>query len=182
MAGSRFYRVKQLWWAVTARPLSPTEQAIIDQLLNAAERELFGRFSFNDQQHSLRVVALLREAGHTQSDLLKSALLHDIGKTAVNLTVLDRCLVVLGSAVAPRRSQKWGGAGQNWTPAHAVGWRKPFVVKQHHPAWSAQMAEAAGTAAPVCALIRHHQAIIPPDDHTEEARLLRLHQWADNLS
>ena len=167
------YRLWQFWQIVTAVPLEPAARTEIATLLTASELALFDRFALNDQWHSYRVMKMLQQVGHTQPALLIAALLHDVGKTKLALSIWERSLIVLASILLPRQTAVWG-------QGEPVGWKRPFVVKMQHPAWSAEMAAAAGTDPLAIELMRRHQDPIPPDDHSETAELLRQLQWADD--
>lgn len=175
------YRLGQFWRVWRARPLPETAVTHIKSILTDKEVELFNRFSASDQQHSYRVLTALQSAGQTHPDLLTAALLHDVGKTRVALTIWERSLIVLAQALLPEKSAAWG-------QGTAGGWQRPFVVKQQHPAWGAEMAQAAGSSPLTTALIRRHQDDLPETPALSEAetavtaedKLLRLLQWADN--
>lgn len=162
------YRVRQFGQALAAGPLPPAATQEIVGLLSESEQLLFQRFSFNDQRHSYRVMKTLREAGQSDPDLLAAALLHDIGKSKYALPIWARSLVVLAHAFFPGRATGWGRG-------EARGWRRPFVVKNQHAAWGAEMAEAAGSRPGTVALIGRHDEPLKEGDE-----LLRLLQWADD--
>jgi hypothetical protein len=168
-----FYRVRQFRQAVSAPALTEMELAEIRAILAENEFSLFLRFDRGEQWHSYRVMCTLREAGYTQPELGQAALLHDVGKTRSPLSVWDRSLVVLLEKVLPEKTAVWGKQS-------AQGWKRPFVVKAQHPEWGAQMAEAAGSSALVVNLIRRHQDALAEMDTSEEDKLLRLLQWADD--
>ena len=167
------YRLWQFWQILTAVPLEPSMREQVATLLSPAELALFSRFSLNDQWHSYRVMKMLQDAGHSQPPLLVAALLHDVGKTKLSLSIWQRSLIVPASILLPRQTAVWG-------QGEAVGWKRPFVVKHQHPAWSAEMAAAAGSQPQAVTLMQRHQDTIAPDDTSEEANLLRLLQWADD--
>jgi len=167
------YRLWQFWQIVTAVPLEPSARAEVAAILSPSEMSLFERFALNDQWHSYRVMKLLREAGHDHSALLVAALLHDVGKTKLPLSIWERSLIVLASILLPRQMAVWG-------QGEAVGWKRPFVVKMQHPVWSAEMATTVGSDPQAIVLIQRHQDPIAPDDQSAEAQLLRLLQWADD--
>ena len=169
------YRLRQFWQGITAQPLSAAEQAEIGRWLTPAERDLFSNLSLNDQQHSWRVLQMLLAAGHEQPPLLKAALLHDVGKTTVNLTLIDRSLVVLGQLFWVKKARQWGERPLDQT----ARWQRPFVVRSQHAAWGAEMLVGAGSDPQTIDLVRRHQDK-PAGQEPDMDRLLRLLQWADN--
>ncbi|MEM7797860.1 MAG: HD domain-containing protein [Chloroflexota bacterium] len=174
---SPFYRLKQVWWAVSARPLNSEQQKQIAGLLTPTELELFGRFSTNDQNHSARVLTHLILIGEEAPSLLKAALLHDIGKTRTPLTVVDRSLAVAGKILMTNQVTTWG-----MLPLQdARRYHRPFVVKEQHAQWGADIVAAAGSDPLTVRLIQRHQDLLI-DIASEEDRLLSVLQWADDLS
>ncbi len=167
------YRLWQFWQIVTAVPLQSSAHEEIAAILSAQEMVLFAQLALNDQWHSYRVMKMLRDAGHEQYPLLVAALLHDVGKTRLPLSIWQRSLIVLASKLLPKQTTVWG-------QGEAVDWKRPFVVKANHPAWSAEMAAEAGSDPAAIRLMQRHQDTILPEDNSEEANLLRLLQWADD--
>ena len=155
-----------------ARPFSEEALAEVSKQLTAAELALFQRFDKNDQWHSYRVMKMLQDAGHDDPDLIVAALLHDVGKTQVDISIWHRSFIVLGYAMSAQRVAQWGSG-------EAVGWKRPFVVKAKHPEWGAAMAETAGTTPLAVSLIRRHQDVLQTAV-TEEDKLLHQLQWADD--
>lgn len=167
------YRLWQFWQIVTAVPLEPSAHEEIATILSTNEKELFDQFSLNDQWHSYRVMKMLRDAGHDHHPLLVAALLHDVGKTRHPLSIWQRSLIVLASKLLPKQTAVWG-------QGEAVGWKRPFVVKANHPAWSAAMAAEVSSDSLAIQLMQRHQETILAEDSSKEAELLRLLQWADD--
>lgn len=167
------YRLKQFWRIAGAGPLTVAARDEISGVLSEPERILFDNYSHSDQWHCYRVLRTLREAGHEDTDLLTAALLHDIGKSRVGLSIWDRSLIVLAQAFAPSRVEEWSKGDLD-------GWRRPFVVRGQHPIWGAEMAEAAGSRQRVVSLIRRHQEALIPGQSDDETQLLQWLQWADN--
>ncbi len=167
------YRLGQFWRIWRAKPLPEEAWAEVTAVLSAKEAALFSRFAVSDQQHGYHVLGALQSAGHTHPDLLTAALLHDVGKTRVKLSIWDRSLIVLASKFLPGQTAVWGRGS-------VKGWQRPFVVKAQHPAWGAAMAQAAGSRPLTIALIRRHQDKLLATAVTEEEKLLRLLQWADD--
>jgi putative nucleotidyltransferase with HDIG domain len=169
------YRLWQFWQIVRAKPLTTAAWAEVTAVLTLTEQQLFRRFSANDQWHSVRVLRLVRASGSDEPALQKAALLHDVGKTQVRLTLVDRIVIVLGDGL-------WPGKAADWGTGEARGWRRPFVVKAQHPAWGAEMAAAAGCDALTITLIRRHQDSLADVQESELYKLLRILQWADDQS
>ncbi len=170
------YRAKQFWWAINAKPLSAEQQKQVEKILSAAEADLFQAYSKNDSQHAVRVLNNLPQSAQQSNSLLKAALLHDIGRSCWQLTVWDRCLIVLASRIFPRQSRSWGekiDAPQRW--------RRPFIARQWHAARGAEMAEAANSDRQTVTLIARHQEKPIKGDGVVEQLLATL-QEADDKS
>lgn len=173
------YRFRQFWQGIRAAPLSGSEAEVVRRQLSPAEWSLFQTFTANDQVHSYRVWRTLQEAGQSHPALLKAALLHDIGKTRLRLTVWERSLVVAGQALFPSRVLAWGSCSL----ATASFWQRPFIAWHQHPAWSAEMLAEAGSDRLTILLVRQHQTQLEAaafSDHQEGNDLLTWLQWADN--
>ncbi len=166
------YRLGQFWRNVTAQPLSQSELNEVALILNPAETTLFQKMSISDQRHAYRVCALLKANGQTDEDLLAAALLHDVGKIRVPLSVWDRTAAVLGETLMPQSVQQWGSGDQS-------GWKRTFVVREQHAAWGASLAVEAGSRPDVVRLIAHHQDSLPAAGGRHVERLSLL-QWADD--
>lgn len=167
------YRIRQFWRLLRARPLPENAWRDIKDVLSPAELALFRRQSAGDCAHGFRVMKTLKDAGETDRRLLAAALLHDLGKSLMDTTTLDRVVGALGEQLFPERATRWGMAsGQDW--------RRPFVIRQQHARWGADLASNAGSQTMTVNLIRHHQD--PPEKMNEEEarRLLAKLQWADN--
>ena len=168
------YRSRQFWNAL----LSPSKRVPSEALLphlNSAQLILFRRMQPAEQVHAYQIFKRLETAGQTTPDLLTAALLHDVGKILVPLSIFDRIVIVLGSHLFRRAAQRWAEG----TPH---GWRLPFVVAEHHAGWGADLANQAGATALTVELIRRHhdRPVQNPDSHTEH--LLAALQAADDES
>jgi len=87
-----FYRLKQAFRALFAKPSEKDKTLALDVLKAPWEQELFSTLSPYDQNHSLRILKEILEYEKSPSLILKRlALLHDVGKHP-SLTLLDRAL------------------------------------------------------------------------------------------
>ena len=102
-----------------------------------------------EQVHAYQIFKHLETAGQATPDLLTAALLHDVGKILVPLSIFDRVVIVLGNHLFRKAARRWAEG----TPQ---GWRLPFVVAEHHAGWGADLASQAGAPALTVELIRRH--------------------------
>jgi hypothetical protein len=150
------YRLRQFWNTLFA-PRRPVEAAALLPHLNPAQIVLFRRMQPSEQAHALRALERLKGAGWSDPDLLAAALLHDVGKVLLPLSLLDRVVVVLGKRFF-RQSIK------RWSADRPDRYSRPFVVAAHHPQWGADLAAQAGASPRAVDLIRRHQDLPPLDD------------------
>jgi len=149
-----FYRLRQLWEVLHARPTA-SDLALAQGVLAPPLMALFLRLQPSEQTHSLRILCQLFKQGENHPDLLAAALLHDVGKSRYPLHGWERVMIVLGKAVLPKQTRRWG-QGQ------PRGWPRAFVIAEQHPVWGAEMARGAGASPLTVSLIRHHQEVPPP--------------------
>ena len=136
---------------------------------------LFFRMSDPDQAHSVRVFQALVAQGEDDDDLLRAALLHDVGKSLHPLRAWERSLVVVTNRILPNQVLKWGQGEPD-------GWRKPFVVALQHPEWGATLIQQEGGSETLVTLIRYHQEHAPPNIGKDVQELLERLQTADGMN
>jgi len=163
-----FYRAQQFWQAIRIKNLPETAVSDINSHLTTAEQAIFYQLPISDQWHSYKVLQTLHSAGATEQSLQTAALLHDVGKARSPLSVWDRSFIVVMKRLLPKQTAVWGDGD-------GMGWKRPFVVRAHHPAWGAEMATTANSNPIVIDLINRHQSM--PDVNDKQLRLL---QWADD--
>ena len=168
-----FGRVRQTILAATAY-LRPVGDERARAYLSDTEYELYMQMKRSDRQHHLRLLGYLLKRNHSHPALLTAALLHDVGKSTVSFSILDRILAVVVN-------QLWPAKFKAWSTGEPTGWKTPFVASANHPRWGAELLTAAGGDEAAVALVRHHQdkiGAVPP--HLRE--LLSLLKEADNRS
>jgi hypothetical protein len=155
--GAAVSRVRQFLAAVRAR-VNDDEMAILEQYLAPSQRDLFREMSPIDQRHCLDVFNNLLRQGYSDPDLLRAALLHDVGKRGIRLwhrvagVLLEAFWPVLLERLAVNRPQSW-----------LYG----FYIYQHHADLSAKLAECVGCSPSVVGLIRGHH--IPSENEQAKA-------------
>src|SRR5262249_32159676 len=107
-------------------------------------------------------------------ELAIAALLHDVGKSRYPLRTWQKTLVVLTRAFAPDLFDRWSKGN----PANL--WLRPFVVYIQHPAWGAELIEAAGAPESAVWLVAHHQEPVKSWNGHPLVPLLRRLQQADD--
>lgn len=98
-------RVKQFYVNVTDK-MTKKDYDYAKEILNGKELELFMKLSKSEQKHSIRIakdIEFIIDNNETDDEeilknrdiLIKSALLHDIGKITKRLNVLDKSIIVI---------------------------------------------------------------------------------------
>ena len=144
------YRVNQFLRQVRRGP-DPAIDAALRALLTDEQWRLVQRLTPADRRHLLAVHAELVRDGWRDPDLLRAALLHDVGK-AGNLRrvgLSHRVANVLLNAFAPSLLARMADPDDR-------GWRQGLYLARHHAALGAEMARTAGVSERTSWLIAHH--------------------------
>lgn len=92
------YRVKQFFWAITAK-MSLEDINFINSYLNSSEVELFNTLTGYEKKHSVNVAMDVKETCRAKNmdsyNLIRVALLHDIGKTQARLNPIEKSIFVI---------------------------------------------------------------------------------------
>jgi len=134
--------------ALRAR-VEPSDLVVVEENLSDSERALFSTMRVADQRHSIDLFHRLWDDGHRTPDLLRAALLHDVGKASGPLPLPFRVVYSL-TAWLNGRWASWLSAPERPT------WCRPFIVAAHHPALGAEAAARAGASPNVARLIAGH--------------------------
>lgn len=137
--------------------LAAPDDAWAARCLPESEWPLYRAMDPRERDHAVRVAkALLRRRPDAPDELVRAALLHDVGKTRRGYRVGERILVhLVGGGRHPPEPPLEGLAGARQTA-------------RHHAAYGAAMIRDAGGASRVAELVARHER--PGDD--AQARLL----------
>ncbi|MGI6092566.1 MAG: HD domain-containing protein [Veillonellaceae bacterium] len=171
-------RVKQVAAALTAK-ITDKDRIFIAKHLNEREQKLFWGMNLPDQRHALNVAysALKLALGQPQINstiLIKSALLHDVGKVKGDVSTIDKILTVIAHKLNGKWAKQWGRAGKGTILNNM---RHAFYIYFHHPERSAALLSAINEDPRVVEIVGiHHKA--PADTDPPELRILKM---ADNM-
>ena len=157
----------------TLRALSPRlvrpDDAFARDRLTPGQYRLYRRMDPRDRDHAVKVTRILLERSPDASDdLVRAALLHDVGKSLRPYRLWERIAVHLyAPADIPAEPRLDGLAG---------AWQ----LSVHHARYGAELVRRAGEGERVASLIAQHDADAPnPDEADPDARTLRA---ADELT
>lgn len=146
-------RVKQFYMAITCK-ITDEDKKFIEAYLNKNEQELFYRLSVSEQCHCVRVTKDIKNFIYNKTndlkynlskeELIKVALLHDIGKINCNLNVFEKSIMVLLNKFTKGKLKKLnnikkvdvyynhGIMGENILNKMQYSERFLYLVKNHH--------------------------------------------------
>ena len=147
-----FHLIARFFDVLSSRPLTPAEQQEADGLLRStAERAMFWDQPTADQRHGLGAARFVASSPGSRPELIRAALLHDVGKRHARLGIVGRSVA---SAV-----RMLGGSGRG----------RLAMYLDHGPVAAAEL-EAAGADEVIVAYARYHHegppSGFPADDWT----------------
>ncbi|KAF0133431.1 MAG: hypothetical protein FD145_1294 [Candidatus Saganbacteria bacterium] len=134
------YRAKQFWFAMSAR-MNEENRSFVHQYLNIKEAALFFSLPDYEQKHGVVVAKrMMREAADMKTidkrKLVRLGLLHDIGKTAIRLTILSKSLLVIIHRAIPPLYELFAKLGKD---EKSRKFFRRFYVHKHHGAIGADI-------------------------------------------
>lgn len=124
---------------------------LAERYLDTKQMALFRSMAKSEQLHSLNVLrAVLAQEEQTPHDLSVAALLHDSGKSRQHLAVWQKTISVLLRKFLPAMDKKLHVDGE------MTFWRAPFMVREHHPRWGADLLRQNDASECVIWLVEHH--------------------------
>ena len=150
-------RVKQVVAALTAK-ISERDRNFVNNRLNVPEQKLFWRMNLPDQRHALNVAYTVLDMAESRPDvnteiLVKSALLHDVGKVKGDVSTADKIITVLAHKFAPQWAEQWGRLGKGNSIANL---RHAFYIYFNHAGRGADMLKEIGVDRRIVELVQKH--------------------------
>ncbi|SCY27646.1 HD domain-containing protein [Alkaliphilus peptidifermentans] len=156
------YRIKQFVSGLTAR-MNPEDHLFIKSYLNEKEQQLFYKLRASEQVHSSKVAYGCQSEAPTNTNLIKAALLHDVGKIDSNLTLINKSLVVIVSKL---------GIKNDLLPGFL---KKSVYFKNQHAKIGYDYLKTIDTDPDILKLVRDHHDISDDPD-------IKILQKHDNLN
>lgn len=130
--------VKRFFGFLTATPPSPRDQLFVSQSLTPKLQRLFYTQRIEDQRHAVTVATRVKDRPH----LVEAALMHDIGKSTVDLGAMGRSLATL------------------WSTTSLPIWGQWIRYLNHGPI-GAELLEANDARASTVSFARYHPGVPP---------------------
>ena len=148
---------------------SPQDLALLERFLAPEERALFLRMDPPDQQHSYKVAHLCAQALErfpqvNEEQMMKAALLHDVGKIGARLDLVFRTFWVMCHKLAPGFMDWLAFRGES---ARKGSLRHKMWLQRAHPWLGADMLRQIGVPEAVCELVQATANRCEPGDPLE---------------
>ena len=133
MLARLLYRAQQFWFAV-ASFMSDEDRNFARQYLNLKEAALYFSLPGFEQKHAIVVAKKMREEGKgvrevEERKLIRLGLLHDVGKAAERLSILDKGVLVVVHRFLPKLYDVLAKKGED---EKAASFFRKFYVHKHH--------------------------------------------------
>ena len=141
------YRVKQFYWSMVSK-LNDEDIDFIKSYLETYELQLFHQLPTYDQKHCINVARDVKSTCNQRNlqskDLIKVALLHDIGKIYNSMNPIDKSIMVIMHNITNGKIKAYkniknvniyynhGDIGYNLLRKYGYDDRFLFLVKNHH--------------------------------------------------
>ena len=141
------YRVKQFYWSMVSK-LNDEDIDFIKSYLETYELQLFHQLPTYDQKHCINVARDVKSTCDKRKlqskNLIKVALLHDIGKIYNSMNPIDKSIMVIMHNITNGKIKAYnkiknvnmyynhGDIGYNLLRKYGYDERFLFLVKNHH--------------------------------------------------
>jgi len=141
------YRVKQFYLSIVSK-INDEDLDFLKTYLETSELQLFNQLPTYEQKHCINVARDVKSTCNQRKlrskDLIKVALLHDIGKIYSNMNPIDKSIMVIMNSITKGKIKahkkiknvnmyyNHGDIGYNLLIKHGYNDRFLFLVKNHH--------------------------------------------------
>lgn len=151
------YRFKQLFFALSAK-MSDDNKNFARHNLNIKESSLFFSLPEFEQKHAVVVAHKMIAEGKglhnvDQRKLVRLGLLHDIGKSAVRMSILDKGLLVITHRLMNPLYDLLAGLGKGENSATIL---RQFYVHKHHGLIGSRLLEKIGESHDIIDEVARH--------------------------
>lgn len=105
-----FKRIRQFYNYMTAI-VDAEDKIYLDKCLNIDERNLFYKLSVHEQKHSINVAkdveSICDKNLMNSNDLVKAALMHDIGKLKTKMNIIEKSIIVILDNISGGRIKRF---------------------------------------------------------------------------
>lgn len=145
-----FYRIKQFWWGFVSL-YKKIDYEFLKKYLNEEELLLFNKLKINDKHHSIRVCKDAIQFNNSlecnekldEIKLGKAALLHDIGKSILHLSLIDKSVIVILNKISKGKIKKYKK-------------NKKVNIYYNHPEEGYKILNERGYSKDILEVIRYH--------------------------
>ena len=166
-------RINQFFQALNAK-MEFSEVMYIREVLSENEARLFFTMSEVDQKHAFSVAKTAMSLARSERDnvnevlLLRASLLHDIGKEAGDMTIMQRVFCVLFVALDNKSALSYADKD-----AIKGSFKRALYVYFHHPLLGAQKIKQVVGNDKLAELVFYHQEPVNINDSVELMLLKR---------
>lgn len=169
------YRITQFLSAIFSR-LDAVQMDRVKQVLNPDQVGLFIQLQNSEQIHAFKIFEEIDKLGITNTDHLKIALLHDIGKIVHPLSIFERVMIVVWKKIYPHGMD-------NLKESDLKGWKRGLVIAKKHPAWGADLVSNTSVSENFVDIIRyHHSDEIDEQLNSESRKFLSVLKSIDDVN
>lgn len=165
-----FYRVKQFIWGFISL-YKKVDYDYVKKYLNKEELLLFDKLKVNDKHHCIRVCKdaisfnekLKEDEKLEEVKLGRAALLHDIGKGILHLSLFDKSIIVILDKITKGKIRRYKN-------------NKKINIYYNHPKEGYEILKSKGYSKEILEVVRDHHKNI----HGQDNKFLQIISYCDN--
>lgn len=165
-----FYRVKQFIWGFMSL-YKKIDYDYINKYLNEEDLLLFNRLKVNDKHHCVRVCkdaikfnsTLNKNEKVEEVKLARAALLHDVGKSVLHLSLIDKSIIVILDRITKGKIRKYKN-------------NRKINIYYDHPKEGYEILKEKGYSEEILEVVRDHHK----KTYSKDNRFLHIIAYCDN--